>query len=406
MKQRSFTSLLLLTFSIFALIAISCKDDDDPQPKVLLPKLDGLYVYGTNTTASEPGNAASRMNLAILDPNQGAQVASIPGVFGKFIHIGAGGSLEMAYVENEIGTVYGSMGGGDLDSAIVAGGAVNDIVRHGMLVEDGDPITVSAAGLYYFYVDINSETFILMPVKANMIGDATELQWAAGTSLPMKSSDTLKTVFEGTNIPLVGASGYRYRFNDGWHVYQSNDIVTLSSLGVPSYGEAWDSGINDIGFHLDNIPHKETGLFTINLTYDAKTGEWDEVKTKTGDLLVDYSNDEFGWFGNAYYVEGAVEGAWDAIHHIKKPVKEENLYHWNWTLELIEGRSFVLRENADAGAWITYGGAAKLGSAFENNLIVKEEGQDNYFVATGGTYNITFTINAEDDGRILTIEPQ
>ena len=38
--------------------------------------------------------------------------------------------------------------------------------------------------------------------------------------------------------------------------------------------------------------------------------------------------------------------------------------------------------------------------------IIKENGQDNYFVAKGGNYKITFTINAEDEGRILTIDPQ
>lgn len=405
MKTFRFHFPLLLLLAAMAFVFVSCDDDDDTKPIDLLPNINGVYVYGTNTVATAPGNAASKMNPASLDPNRGIQMPTAPGIFGKFIHMESNGTLKIAYVKDDIGKTYGTANGGLRDSALVAGGAINDIVIHGTLVDGGDPIDVDARGLYYLYVDINTETFILMQVKANMIGDATQAGWAAGTALPLKSSDTLKTVFEGTEIPLVGASGYRYRFNDGWHVFEGNEIVTLSSLGVPSYGEAWDSGINDIGFHLDNIPHKETGIFTITLTYDFKTQEWDEVKTKTGDLLVDYSDHRFGWFGNAYYVSGTTEGAWDAIHLIKTPEKDGNLYHWRWTLELIQGRSFVLREDADAGAWITYGGAAKLGSAFDNAQIVKEDGQDNYFVAVGGTYNVTFTINAEDSGRILTIEP-
>ena len=402
MKTKSFGIYLLLSLLTFTFF--SCKDDDNG-PVVLLPNLDGMYVYGTNTVATEPGNAASKMNLAILDPNQGAQVESMEGIFGKFIYVGANGSLQLAFVENEDGKFYGSPGGGSLDSSIVTGGVINDLVIHGDLVEDGPAITVSKEGLYYLYVDVNAETFILMEVKANMIGDATELNWSAGTPLPLKSTSATQTVFEGTGIPLKGATGYRYRFNDGWHVYQQDPIVTLSSLGVPSYGEAWDTGINDIGFFLDNIPHKESGIFTITLTFNGTTGEWDEQKTKTGDLLVDYSATEIGWFGNAYYVEGTTEGAWDAIHHIQLPTQADTLYNWNWTLELIEGRSFVLRENGGSEAWITYGGAAKIGSAFDNGMIVKEDGQDNYYVAQGGVYDITFTINAADEGRILTIEP-
>ena len=394
-----------MAMAIVSTFFIAC-DDDDPDPIDLVPNLNGLYVYGTNTVASKPGNAASKVNLAILDPNRGVQEDNTPGVFGKFIHIGANSTINLAYKQDAIEKVYGAANGGTIDSAIVTGGAINDLVIHGTLVDGGPAINVAKAGLYYLYADVNTETFVLMEVKANIIGDATEAQWVAGTAIALKSSDTLKTVFEVTGLPLKGASGYKYRFNDGWHVHEDDSIVTLSSLGVVSYADAWATGINDVGFHLENIPHKESGVFTVTLTYDAKTGLWSEIKTKTGNLLIDYSGAKYGWFGNAYYVNGTVPGAWDAIHHIQLPVKEGNLYNWVWDLELIKDKSFVLREDKDLGAWITYGGAAKVGASFDDGSIVKENGQDNYFVAVGGLYRITFTINAEDEGRILKIEPQ
>jgi hypothetical protein len=405
MKKITFQLKWLLPVLLLAIAFVSCKDDDE-NPIDLVPNLNGLYVYGSGTVATKPGNANSKVNLAILDPSKGAMVTSLPGVFGKFIHVNAGGELQLAYRDGDVARVYGSQGGGIVDSAIVVGGVINDVVLHGTLTDGGDPIEVEKTGLYYLYVDVNTETFILMEVKANIIGDATPNQWAAGTLIPLKSSDTLKTVFEVTNLPLTGASGYRYRFNDGWHVYYDNTTVTLSSMGVPSYGAAWDSGINDIGFHLDNAPNKESGIYTLTLTFDFKTQSWSETKTKTGELLVDHANDVFGWFGNAYYVSGATEGAWDDVHHTMTPVKDGNLYNWVWNLELIQGRSFVLRQVGGGGAWITFGGAAKIGPAFDDGSIVKEDGQDNYFVATGGNYKITFTINAEDEGRILTIEHQ
>jgi len=405
MKHNNFKLICLMAMVMVASLFVACKDDDN-NPIDLVPNLNGLYVYGTNTVSNKPGNSASKVNLAILDPGKGAMVDNLPGVFGKFIHIGANSTISLAYKADAIEKLYGSPNGGSLDSAIVTGGVINDKVIHGSLVDGAPAIKVTKAALYYLYVDINTETFVLMEVKANIIGDATQLQWSAGTVLPLVSSDSLKTVFEITNLPLVGASGYRYRFNDGWHVHYDATTVTLSSMGVPSYGAAWDSGINDIGFYLDNAPHKESGYFTVNLTFDAKTGIWTETKTKTGNLLVDYSNAKYGWFGNAYYVTGTVEGAWDAIHHIQMPVKTDNLYNWDWNLELIEGRSFVLREDGGSNAWITYGGAAKIGASFDDGSIIKENGQDNYYVAKGGNYHITFTINAEDEGRILTITPQ
>ncbi len=405
MKTREIHSLFMMVLLLASAFLVSCGDDEPTEPEVLLPNLDGLYVYGTNTVAAEPGgNAASKVNLAVLDPGQGAQVENMDGVFGKFIHIGANSTISLAHIENENGTVYGVPGGGTYDSASFVGGVINDRVISGTLEADADPINVTNEGLYYLYVDINNLSVILMEIKADMIGDATINNWSAGTGLSLKSSDTESTVFEGTDVTLYGAAGYRYRFNDGWHVYADENVVTLSSLGVPSYGEAWDSGVNDVGYHLDNIPNKESGLYTVTLTFTASTGEWEEVKTKTGDLLVDYSSNEYGIFGNAYFVEGNTEGAWDAIHHVKTPEKDGNIYNWIWTLELIEGRSFVFRESPD-GEWVTFGGAAKVGTAFDNEDIIQEDGQDNYFVSTAGTYDITFTINAEDEGRTLTIEP-
>jgi hypothetical protein len=404
MKKNNFKWLWIMAMAIVSTFFIAC-DDDDPDPIDLVPNLNGLYVYGTNTVAAKPGNAASKVNLAVLDPNRAGMVNNKPGVFGKFIHIGANSTINLAYKQDAIEKVYGSPNGGSIDSAIVTGGAINDLVINGTLVDGGPAINVSKAGLYYLYADVNTETFVLMEVKANIIGDATEAQWAAGTVIPVKSSDTLQTVFEITGLPLKGASGYKYRFNDGWHVHEDDSIVTLSSLGVVSYGDAWAAGVNDIGLFLENAPQKETGLFTVTLTYDAKTGLWSEVKTKTGELLIDYSADKYGWFGNAYYVTGNVPGAWDATHHLQLPVKEGNLYHWVWDLELIKDKSFVLRDET-ATKWITYGGAAKVGASFDDGSIIKENGQDNYFVAVGGNYRITFTINAEDEGRILKIEPQ
>ncbi len=409
--KKPFFKLGTLISILVLMVLVACKTEPNPQPEPieLLPNLDGLYVTGTSTIASDIGAPEAKVNRAVLDPGKGAQVDNMEGVFGKFMHIGANSTITLTFVEDSVGTTYGANGGGSLDSAIVAGGSVNDLVINGELVADGDPIEVTNEGLYYLFVNMNEKKFILMEVKANIIGDATELQWAAGTPIPLKSSDVDKTVFEATNVPLVGASGYRYRFNDGWHVFEGNAVVTLSSLGVPDYGEAWNSGVNELGYFLDNAPQKESGMFTITLTYDAATGEWSEEKTKTGDLAVDYSTAKFGWFGNAYYADTTnnTEGAWDAIHHSITPVQvDDSLYNWTWELELIQDRSFVIREDADGGTWITYGGANKVGTAFTDDLIIKEDGQDNYFVVQGGRYLVTFTINTNDEGRTLTIEPK
>jgi len=67
MKKNSFKLIWLLAFAIMTTFFVACDKDDDDDPIVLVPNLNGLYVFGTNTVASAPGNAASKMNLAILD---------------------------------------------------------------------------------------------------------------------------------------------------------------------------------------------------------------------------------------------------------------------------------------------------------------------------------------------------
>lgn len=410
MKQTIKTIAGMLMLLIVPLYFFSCSDDEPSGPKVLLPKLEGFYVYGTNTVASEPSEPNARMTLALLDEDKEPNIASKAGVYSKIMYIGANSTINFANVDaTGKGTVYGSENGGSEDNGLdIENVPVDDIVVNGKLKPDAAAIKVTAEGLYYVFVDLNEGDFVCMPIKPAIIGPATSTGWLGNTPLPLKSLTKEKAVFEAS-IPLKGADGYRYMLNaGGWHAYERvGEVTTLTSLGVPDYQVAWDTGINDVNLHLPNMPNKESGIYTVTLTFNflPTAGDWDEVKTRTGDLLIDYSNYSFGWFGNAYYVEGTTEGAWDAIHHVKLPVKDGNLYNWVWEMELIEGGAFVLRQEG-GDAWITYGGAAKIGSAFDNGDIIKEEGQDNYYVAKGGTYTVTFTINAEDDGRILTIEPK
>lgn len=390
---------------------MACNNDDPtptptpiPTPTPTPTASDAVYVTGTNTIAADTSDDAAVLNLAILDPGKGAMEESLAGYYGKFMFIGANSSIDITTVVDGTTTVYGTSDRA-IDSSATVGGAINDLVIHGSLEADSDPITVDDEGLYYLFVDMNARKFILSPVKADIIGDATQGQWATSTPLPLKSTDASTTVFEITNLPLFGNSGYRYRFNNGWHFFDGDDAVTLSSLGVPNYGDAYAAGTNDIGFHLDNAPNIQEGLYTITLTYDAATESWEETKTRTGDLTMDYSTVEFGLFGNAYYVTGTVEGAWDAIHHTQLPTVQGSVYTWTWTQDLIANRAFVIRENTANGEWVTFTTATREGTAFTDDSIIQEANSQNFFVVIPDVYDITFSINTDTDERKVVIEP-
>src|ERR1700710_2671859 len=99
MKKLIVSQLMLLVLAVTFLY--SCKKDHDNTPQVLLPKLDGLYIYGTNTVATEPTDPNAKMSLAILDPTltPGA-VTTMDNVFGKFLYIGANSTISFAFVNN------------------------------------------------------------------------------------------------------------------------------------------------------------------------------------------------------------------------------------------------------------------------------------------------------------------
>jgi hypothetical protein len=331
------------------------------------------------------------------------------------MYIGANSTIQFTEVEGEISATYGAPNGGDTDPGSEIGDTdVTDDIIHGTLTEDASPINITEEGLYYVYVNMNNFEFRIMKIDAEMIGDATEAQWTAGTVLPQVHASTDSTIFEATGLPLVGSSGYKYRFSNGWEVFNNNDMATYTHLGVESYGTAWDLGINDIGYFGENIPHKENGVFTVRLKYNASIGEWSETKTKTGNILLNYSENQMGLFGNAYLLAPGDTANWasgEDGYGLHAPVKSGNVYTWTWTdVNLLEGREFIFLEN---GAWgglqfdwsmlTSVGGAAVVAG---NIVDATTEGGEyhNFLVMVGGNYNVTLTIDAEADTKTVTIE--
>ena len=411
---RMLLCLIILALPVFFL---SCSDDGEEEPVIPPPNLEGMYIHGTNNIAVLATDEGAKMNLALLDPNQGAKVESMDGIYGKFLYIGAGGKIQFTEVVDVNGTkvaaVYGAAGGGSVDSASVVGNvAIKDVVIHGTLVENGQEVNVAEEGLYYAYVDTNDYSFVLMKVKGQIIGDATVNMWASGTSLPQIYVSKDSSVFQATNVPLKGSSGYRYRFNDGWHVHQDPNIVTLSSLGVPSYGEAWDTGVNNIGFHLDNIPHKQDGLYTVRLKYTAATGEWKETKIRTGDYVVpvDYSAYNMQIIGDAT-ANGSWNGDGSGGYGGHTPSKDGNVYTWTWNdAPLLVDKEFIFLQDATWGKFqLDYSQATVNGTAISNSKIIDATTAPvngpyhNFHVMEAGSYDVTLVIDAATGTKTITI---
>ena len=404
--------LRALLMALLALTVTACDSggpDETEEPPPLVPNQEGFFVFGTNTIAADALDPDARMARAVLDPGQGAQVENLEGVYGKFMYVGAGGTIEFLDSDGETATSYG-VDGSRMSGEEIANVPLTSQVFYGTLQADGPAVTVPEAGLYYTFVNTNDQSVVVMKVEANIIGDATEGQWTTSTPLPMVSASEEGAVFEATDVPLTGASGYRYRFSQGFHAYASPDVVTLSSLGVEDYATAWDTRAWDVGFFLDNIPNHDDGLFTLRLEFDAATGEWTETKTRTGDRPVDFSAIQMALIGSAFE-GGSFNGDGTGGLNIHSPALSGDVYTWTWAgVELIQDGEFIFLEGATwGGLQIDYTGATVEGPAVDDGQIVDATSVGgefhNFFVAEAGTYDLTLEIDGATGARVITIAP-
>jgi len=416
MKKLSslLSALLLLSVPMYF---YSCSKSDNG-PTVLLPKLEGYYVYGTNTVATQPTDQNARLALAVLDHTKKAAIDNLAGVYGKLMYIGANSTINFAVIDaNGNGTVYGADKGGSYDSAsIVPHVNEKDKVVHGTLKKNGQAINITEEGLYYTFLKANTDTmtFVVMKLRSDLLGDITNWE-SSPYPLPMKSTSLDSTVFEGTGLAMKTGAGYKYRYNNGWAVYEDdNSIVTLSSLGVVNYTDSWNAGEpNSIGLYNDNIPQHEDGLFTITLTYKASDDSWHERKTKTGELpaqpqpFVDYTNANVGLEGNAYVYApqdtGAFKGDGTDGYEVKAPTVTNSgkTFTWTWSdVSLIEGREFILLQEAKWGAGLQLDGtnvtltgtAVSAGNVVDAHVVLGEQ-YSNFNAVKGGEYDITLVID-------------
>lgn len=413
MKKSNIIKLLLLL--VAPALFFACGKDDGPTTPPPPPiNLNGFFVYGTNTVADDVEDEQARMPLATLNPGKSSDKTSEPGYFGRYMHIGANSTISFARYKGTEGTIYGAAGGGATEVASVVGNSdIADPMIHGTLEADAAPIAIAEAGLYYVFADTTAKTFRVIKLNPNLIGGATPNGWDAGTSIPLKSSDVNTTVFEATNVSMKGADGYKIRFNNGYEIFNNGAIATINYLGVEDYAAAWDAGPGkfDLIYKDINIPNHEGGVYTITLTLDHKTGKWTEVKTKTGELAVDYSAVKMAIIGNAF--EG---GSWNGDGtgglNIHTPTKTGNVFKWSWNnVALIQDMEFIFLEEATWGkTLIAYPGAAVQGKAFTDKLITNakvDEGKpdENFYVKVGGNYNVSLEFDGVTGDKTVTIDP-
>jgi hypothetical protein len=381
---------------LFALMGIvsltSCDDDDDDNgPSTEVP--EGVYIYGTNTVATEPGTAATKFNLANLDDSKGLKVKSQEGVYAKYVYFGNNATFKFSTNLAGKQQVFGIDG----SVATVPASEIyenNDQVKGDVLKAsakiDGDDFAVAEEGIYYVFFDTNTNTIVAFKVKPGIIGAATPGGWGEMTELPLKSISANGATYELTDVVML-KDEFKYRFNDGWNFFLDSNVVAFTNVGKK------DGSLNVEGG--DNMKNEEIGVYTIKMVFNPTLDGWASTETRTGDYTPpakDWSTVSMGLIGSAI---GSWENDQDGTHTL-----EGNVHIWTWaSVALTVGSAdnrFKFREN---DKWDNNYGWGTTISVGDN--LVREEDDSSFGVLADGNYKIIFKADVTDiDNPVFTVE--
>ncbi len=278
MKKNAFRFLFGLL--IGALTLTACKDDEPtPLPPVDPPDTTGVelpngyYVY--------PGSVASLADITdqgkmVATNNENGQVARAS-LLETFQQVDASG-FYIIKVSNGAVEYIGST---DIDTVIALGDEPKLGLYKGTTTDDSLAYSVAKTGngVYHIVYDTEIQQVVVAKVLWGVIGAASPGGWGSSTPFDLKSVDTNKIVWEGTEIEMVNGA-FKFRYSNGWKVFfgaTADAEVRVNSNVGGSLTELTPGGADIV----NDVP----GIYTHTLTYTYGQG-YSIVAEKTGDVVI------------------------------------------------------------------------------------------------------------------------
>jgi len=270
MKKAKFKNLLnLLWFILLALIITStaCKKDDDDDTPPPIPVEDGIYVLG-NSTSYTALVAKGTMEDGIDDVTEELR----DGMYVKYISVSSAGDGFNAVIKaGATETTYGPATN-EVDA---------DLIQRGTLGTSG-AFSVPTDGLYYFVIDVSSNTYFIAPamqwgIIGESVGDwGTDIEIAAGAW----SKDAMS--LETTDIEMREGP-FKFRQVGSWKVVMDDYAANTNFGGVvsgtlPDFTTTMVNGGDNYEFSLDN-----EGMYTVALAWTSEAG-FSSALTKTDNV--------------------------------------------------------------------------------------------------------------------------
>lgn len=268
-----------LLLSLAAITYLSSCSDDEPtidigDDDVIVS--DGFYVIGGSAPSETP--AASGILSAGLVEGAGFASMTRTGYFETYLYLdAAGGGIQLAQYADNVATTYG---GATATTTQESDGDISFDYLEGSLTEDGAAITPLQSGLHHVVVDLQTSTFLVIPVlEWNIAGGARD-----GQSFTFKTISADGLTYSGSVIMRGGS--WKLRYNDSWKI---DKRIDTSQDGSDANGYVVFSNfgglVTDLEQGAGNLDELSTGSGTYDMSLTFKNGEVKPVLTtsRTGD---------------------------------------------------------------------------------------------------------------------------
>ncbi len=287
---KGWTSLVAL--AIVAMVTmVSCKDDPEPPPPILVE--DGLYIQGAGTALTDL-NGNGLMTVAKNEVDQANRAT----LYEMYVAVKAGS--EGFNIVNVVGGVGTTWGPGS-DFAIVAEADLdveepsNGLWR-GSYAESTSVFTVPEDGLYHIALDTELGIVVVSKVVWGLIGGATPGGWSDDTPMTMGAFDVNSIEFTVEDVTML-ENEWKFRYSGGWKIF-------LDTEGTVKVNCNFGGGLAALEAGADNMVVAEYAIYKFAMTWTVGDGHV-ATQTKTGDA------EPLPEWPEALYMIGASIGGWD-----------------------------------------------------------------------------------------------
>jgi len=405
---------MLLAVSTLIFTTTSCGNDDD----IDIPDVEGINVADGWYMASpdvDPTSGDALSSEQVEEKDFGAQDRA--GFVAGYVWLNQANYNLVRIESKEITSTLG----GTISTTSDAGSGcdLNDYSVVSDVAVDGAAFSVGTAGLYKVTYDETIGEMVLYNIdRPNLIGSGTPGGWGSDTDFTRISLDDTGGEWQATEVELREGQ-WKLRFNCRWTIDRRTSTldpdVTLDPDNPfdPAKGYQMFTNLGGTpselvagGANVD-ITETDEGVYTVDVTWDATSGNWAVALNKTGDVNpITFVPDENEWAmtGDATPNGWANDDPASQVFDHDMNYSGVNAGTYTWTMDaiaLIEGgMKFRANDAWDKNMGCGTTPALTVTGSAAGNFDCDGE---NIKVNVAGNYNIILSTSDEGDNYMANI---